>query len=262
MKKQLKHFDFKHLHFCTFYWKVWKCCLTFEPLLGCSTHAPEPNQHRITRKYWSGEWPNFLGRGRTTASSREDARKAAAGRSDPSRSCVHGNCASSYLRGLHSHRSTDGDDLNAHAASHALTSAGSCALFLFSQVGIKVMFRSRRFGVISYLEAAARPFKAQINPLESSTGNDALRPHPHAHARTHTTGGIPGCLTFVLFSCLFYYFKSEEESEKLWTFERERWTAQVYHQCCALLGIFTCAGKGWSALTVWSGSLRLNGDWN
>lgn len=45
--------------------------------------------------------------------------------------------------------------------------------------------RSCRFGVISYLEAAARPFKAQINPLEYSTGNDAPRPPP-TRARTHT----------------------------------------------------------------------------
>lgn len=65
------------------------------------------------------ESANFLGRGRTSASSREGARKAATGRSDPSQPAR----ASSYLRGLHSHKSTDGGDLNAHAASHALTSA-------------------------------------------------------------------------------------------------------------------------------------------
>lgn len=164
--------------------EIWQ--FTFESLfgLGCSTHAPEPNEHRTTRQHWCGEWQNFWGRGRA-----DEARTAAAGRSDASQSaktwsCVHENCASSYLRGLHSHKSTDGGDLNAHAASHALTSAGSCALFLLSQVEMEAMFRrSCRCGVISYLEAAARPFKAQINPLEYSTGNDAPRPHPHAHAR-------------------------------------------------------------------------------
>lgn len=51
MKKQWKHFDFKRLHFCTFYRKVWKCCLKFDRLhlnLCSGSAALHTYQNRIS----------------------------------------------------------------------------------------------------------------------------------------------------------------------------------------------------------------------